>query len=422
MTRPSLASFFSFALALATVAPVAKAGPWVAAYHPLYQWSEVPPAAVPWNSITHLIIGYLLPEEGPPGNFTVAPPNWYGDAAFASAATAYSAAGNAAGRVVTCMLGGDGSNPGNVWNNATTPANVAAFAANIKAVVQPLGCTGVDLDWENGVDYASLVRLAQALRTAWPQAVITIPTSFVGDDAVGLAPAAAAVDAFMPMTYIAVPQWGGWTLPSPLTPLYVVGANSNSIDTVRGRWLAAGVPASKLVMGVGGFGLVWGDSNSDHLAPVIPYSSDGSGAAAGEWEGLASDNAVTQSWLSETLAEHPGAFTEVWDEAQKMSYWRTASTSVQVTVDDLYCVLWSNCATTADVSLIFYETPRSMVAKSAYVGQHGMKGMMFWTLSQLRDGSAYPNLEAIGTLFGDGFETAATVRSTASPSDVAAGR
>ncbi|MBK7145885.1 MAG: hypothetical protein IPH76_12055 [Xanthomonadales bacterium] len=236
-------------LAFATAAPSVAAEPWVAVYHPLYQWSEVPPAAVPWNSITHLIVGYLLPEEGPPGNFTVAPPNWYGDAAFASEAAAYSAAGAAAGRVVTCMLGGDGSNPGNVWNNATTPARVAAFAANIKAVVQPLGCTGVDLDWENGVDYAALVRLAQALRTAWPQAVITIPTAFTGEDAAALAPAAAAVDAFMPMTYIAVPQWGGWTLPSPLTPLYVVGANSNSIDTVRGRWQAAGVPTSKLVMG-----------------------------------------------------------------------------------------------------------------------------------------------------------------------------
>ncbi|MBK7145886.1 MAG: hypothetical protein IPH76_12060 [Xanthomonadales bacterium] len=72
-------------------------------------------------------------------------------------------------------------------------------------------------------------------------------------------------------------------------------------------------------------------------------------------------------------------------------------------------MLWSNCATTADVSLIFYETPRSMVAKSAYVGQHGMKGMMFWTLSQMRDGSTFPNLEAISTLFADGFEGNAVV-------------
>ena len=183
-----------------------------------------------------------------------------------------------------------------------------------------------------------------------------------------------------------------------------MGANSNSIDFVRNRWVDAGVPASKLVMGVGGFGLVWGDTNGDDLAPVLPYSSDGQ--PAGEGGGIVSDNAVTQAWLTETLAEHPGAFTEVWDEAQKISYWRTASTSVQITVDDLFCVLWGNCSTTADVSLIFFETPRSMSAKSAYAKQHGMKGMMFWTLSQLRDESGFPNLEAITSIFADDFESA----------------
>jgi len=385
--------------------------PWVTPYHPCYQWNEVAAGEVPWALITHLNLGYMLLEQVSPTEYTITPPDWYGAQAWFADAASYVTAGHQAGRKVGCMLGGEGSNPGNIWSSATSPENVALFASNIAAVLQAHGFDGVDLDWEDDVDYAGLVRLAQQLRSTWPGAVITIPTSFVGEDAADLAPAAAAVDAFMPMTYIAVPQWGGWILPSPLTPLYIVGANSNSVDWVRQSWLAAGVPASMLVMGVGGFGLVWGDTDGDGLAPIAPYTSGGDGSAAGEWGGIVSDNAVTQAWLSETLAEHPGAFVAAWDEAEEISYWHTSAETVQVTVDDLYCVLWGNCDATAEVSLIFYETPQAMRTKLAYIGQHGMKGMMFWTLSQMRDGASFPMLEAIGgTLFADGFESGTTER------------
>jgi hypothetical protein len=49
-----------------------------------------------------------------------------------------------------------------------------------------------------------------------------------------------------------------------------------------------------------------------------------------------------------------------------------------------------------DAGLLFYETPRSMAAKVAYANQRGMKGLLFWTLAQLKDAAgAYPNLEAV---------------------------
>jgi chitinase len=195
----------------------------------------------------------------------------------------------------------------------------------------------------------------------------------------------------------------------PFLPLALdVDANKNSYDWVRQQWIDAGVPASKLVLGVGGFGLVWGDQNGDGLAPIAPYSNGGSGAASGETSGIVSDNAVTQAWLSSTLAAHPGELTAVWDAGTGISYWHSASESEQVTVDGLYCDLWSSCSATEEVSLIFYETPQSMQAKLAYVRQHGLQGMMFWTLSQLRDGTSFPNLEALGLLFTDGFESGGT--------------
>ncbi|MCP4898632.1 MAG: glycoside hydrolase family 18 protein [bacterium] len=367
---------------------------WIAPYHPLYQWSDVSAVEVPWELITHLVLGYVVPAEISANEYTVEPPSWFGTQRWSDGAQEYIDAGHLAGRTVTCMLGGAGSNPGGIWNRATSPENVPTFAANIVAELQLLGFDGMDLDWEDGVDYQGLVRLAQELRATWPDAVITIPTGFTGEDAAPLAAAADAVDAFMPMSYIAIPQWGGWTLPSPLTPLYVIGANKNSVEWVLQAWIAAGVPSSKIVMGVGGFGLVWGDTNGDGRAPIAPYTNGGGGLAAGESDGIASDNSVSQSWLSETLAEHPGAFVEAWDAAHEISYWHTATEFEQVTVDELYCGSWRGCAATEDVSLVFYETPKSIRTKLLYIDQNNMKGMMFWTLSQMRNGSAYPILEA----------------------------
>ena len=173
------AALLLLVLSTAGVAAAQGAAPWVAPYHPCYQWGEGAAAEVPWGSLTHLILGYLFPEQVSASEYTVVPPDWY--PTWYQDAAPYVAAGHLAGRTVTCMLGGAGSNPGNVWNNATSAENVTTFAANIAAVLQAHGFDGADLDWEDNVDHAGLVRLAVALRAAWPGAVITIPTSFAGE-------------------------------------------------------------------------------------------------------------------------------------------------------------------------------------------------------------------------------------------------
>jgi GH18 family chitinase len=371
----------------------AKSSIWVAPYHPCYQWDDVPAADVPWNKITHLILGYLGPEKsnaewtlGLPGGWARGWDNWR------TTAQGYVTAGHTAGRKVTCMLGGAGSNPDSIWNKATTAANIDKFASNIKAVLQPIGFDGVDLDWENEIDYPRLVALTQKIRTVWPEAIITIPTDFRGDDASKFAAAQNAVDAFMPMTYLDIPQWGGWRIPVPLTPLHGVdrpgyGTNPYSIDCVLDNWTSAGVPASKIVMGVGGFGSVWGDINHDNLAPITPYANtDIFGAADGETYSIASDNTVTWKWVKQVVTNNL-KMIEAWDDTGKCSYWHSPATN------DFFNTKVNSWDPPYNISLIFYETPRSISEKVSYINSKGMKGMMFWTLSQMMDGSSCPILE-----------------------------
>jgi GH18 family chitinase len=365
---------------------------WIAVYHPSYQWDHI--SEIPWDNITHLILGYLWPSSSNTGNgFTLAMPSSvsWSLSEWISRAKPYVDEGHQQGKKITCMLGGAGSNPGSRWNLATASNEITAFANNIKSILKDqAGFDGVDLDWEDGVDYPLLVNLAAKLREVWPDAIITIPTGMTGSDASQLAPAKDYVDAFMPMSYISIPQWGGWIIPIPLTPIYSFSTNPYSFDSIFQKWIAAGVPASQIVMGVGGSGAVWGDSNADGIGPNSPYCSTTSGYAEGERSSMASDNVVTQKWLDDLLTDNPGVLTEGWDDVGKCSYWYSASTN---TADMAIGNYWNE---NHYISLVFYETPRSISEKSNYIKSNNMKGMMFWTLSQMvAENGSYPILEAI---------------------------
>jgi GH18 family chitinase len=196
------------------------------------------------------------------------------------------------------------------------------------------------------------------------------------------------IDAFMPMTFLAIPQWGGWVLPIPPTPLYGYPGNGYSVDDNLKKWTAAGVPASKVIMGVGGFGSVWGDSNNDRKAPIAPYITvNGVGGADSETGSLYDDGVVTWSWVKRVAESNPGRMIEAWDDVGKCSYWHAPA------VDDLVATTAASKA--IQTSLIFYETARSMTEKVNYARAQGMRGMNFWTLGQTMDGGASPILETV---------------------------
>ena len=364
---------------------------WVLVYHPCYQWYNMG-TAIPWDHITHLTLGYMLLEDTGSNVWTIKVPTGFypGQAAwFAKAADWITQAGHA-GVKVTCMLGGAGSNSGanaNFWNMATSVNNVAVFAANIKALLEPVDFDGVDLDGEEDLDYDGMLRLTQELRSILPEAIITIPTGFNGSDALGFAPCNEYVDAFMPMSYLPVRQWGGWRVPVPLTPLYAFEANPYSIELILSNWQNAGVPSSKIVMGVGGYGAAWTDSNGDDRAPNAPYVSSTTENPEGENGATHSDNTISQEFVTQTIATHSD-LTEGWDNTGKCSYWSAPEP------DDLVTVTIGSQQ--RKLGLLFYETPRSMVEKKNFVNEKSMKGMMFWTLSMMKDtDNTFPNLMVI---------------------------
>ena len=371
--------------------PDSTSSPWVIVYHPCYQWYSMG-AYIPWDHITHLVLGYMLPEDTGGSGWTIKVPDSFypGQNGWFAKAAEWMPPAHEAGVKITCMLGGAGSNIGNYenfWNTATGETNVVSFAANIKALLEPAGFDGIDLDWEENLDYDGMLRLAQELRSIWPGAVITIPAGISGNDAPGFAPCKEYVDAFMPMTYFPVQQWGGWRVPAPLTPLYAFEANPYGIDYVLNKWINAGVPSSKIVMGVGGYGAAWTDSNNDGQAPVGPYCSTLTGYPEGEPRATHSDNVISQTFVTQNITNNP-ELTKNWDNIGKCHYWSAPAPDNLVTI--------TIQSVERSLGLLFYETPGSMVEKMNFIKEYQMKGMMFWTLAMMEDtDETFPNLMAV---------------------------
>lgn len=119
-----------------------------------------------------------------------------------------------------------------------------------------------------------------------------------------------------------------------------------SVDVTTRTLLAAGAPASKLVMGAPFYGRGWTGVTNEHHGL---YQS-ASGPAAGTWEAGVEDYKVLS-----TLTEE--GFTRYWDGRAKVPWLFDGTT------------FWT------------YDDPQSLKQKTRYVRLNGLGGVMFWELS-----------------------------------------
>jgi GH18 family chitinase len=128
-------------------------------------------------------------------------------------------------------------------------------------------------------------------------------------------------------------------------PLFTSPANpkQNSAALSISHYIAAGVPASKLVLGVPFYGKAWGN--------VGPAE-----------HGLYQPGGPTEARLDTSFAglQNPVGFRRYWDDVSKAPYLYNADTKVFIT----------------------YEDEESVRAKARYVIDRGLAGIMFWELAE----------------------------------------
>lgn len=350
---------------------------WVMGYHVGYQNSLLAASDIDFDGLTHLVVGRALPQANGDLATHFDIDNSNGPIFADNAVTA----AHAHGKKAILMVGGAGEYANFVSAGSTTQTR-QALAQSIITFAKAHDFDGVDIDWEpiQPADEEPVLALLDDLRAGWPDALITIPVmwfnanlggarSFYGD-------LAERVDQMNIMSYEMAGTYEGWNSWHS-SALDGEGGNyptsiQYSVDTYR----SAGVPASKLGLGIGFYGLCYSGSVT---APRQALS----GSTI-----VASDNTMSYSRIMDAYFT---AEDDHFDNSAKVPYLSFDSVK-------------TGPGNATGCRYISYDDERSIEAKAAFVKANGLGGAIIWTVAQgyrssQAAGLRHPLLQATRTHF-----------------------
>ncbi|KFY47149.1 hypothetical protein V494_00141 [Pseudogymnoascus sp. VKM F-4513 (FW-928)] len=262
---------------------------------------------------------------------------------------------------------------GNFGAAASTDATRSLFASTAVELVKDIGFDGLDIDWEyptNATEAQNYVLLLKALREALDayakdnakgyhfQLTIAAPAGPDKYNVLKMKEMDAYLDAWHLMAYDYAGSWS--TVAGHDANLYpsktIPESTPYSTDKAVGDYIKAGIPASKLVIGVPLYGR--------SFASTEGMGKKFSGVGGGSWE-----NGV---WDYKVLPK-AGATVKSDDDAKARYSYDTASKE-----------------------LISFDTVEDAKTKAEYVKSKGLGGAMYWETSADRAGDQ----SLIGTFAG----------------------
>ena len=341
----------------------AASGAWSMGYYASWAPDQYPISEIEWSGLTHIAMAFYLPNQD--GTMTLAGGN-------AKLATDLIAAAHAHGVKAIASIGGADSQSG--FKQATASATVATFAANLVALLTTTGYDGIDIDWEpmDKADEPAVIDLANRIRKAKASALLTIPIGEInvnlGADLSGFAAIAAVYDQLNIMSYGQAGAWSGWKSWHSSALYHTDSATPTSIDSTVKLYLAASVPAAKLGIGIGFYGLCYS-------SPVTAPDQALNGATL-----LASDGTISYANI---IANYYSASARQWDALARVPYLSFATAHAP-----------DGC------TYISYDDEQSIAEKGAYVKAKGLGGVIQWELNEgylpsLAAGQRNPLLKAV---------------------------
>jgi chitinase len=309
----------------------------------------MPPEAIPWDRITHL------------GHFAATPrPDATLDMVFLGLTDEKIRALMAArpARVkVLLVVGGANSLHG---FQAAMAHDFDAFVGNIVGTVDRYGYDGVDIDWEQLRirERDAFERLVQALRARLPKGkllTIDVPDHGRGN------PVSAMVAGKGVLPFVDLVNVMSYALAAPgYTPrvwhnaaLEDAGTGLPSVDDAIAKYLDAGVPRQKLLMGVQFAGKIWHGGAG--------MREGGATQPAQTWQTRPS---ISKEILYRDLVRRPEvANARRWDAEAGVPF---ASTNAEGDGGD---------------SFLTYDDEESIRLKGAFARRQGLGGVMIWHLA-----------------------------------------
>lgn len=329
----------------------AKPAPWVMGYYVGYLKNSLPLESVDWSAMTHVAVGAVEPRADGTLDTT-----FYQDARSGPAwAKSVVDAAHKNGRKAILMIGGAESR--DAFASAASDSRRAVFVDNIMATVDSLGFDGVDVDWEPMVqaDGPDVLALGHELKKRRPSLQLSIPIGLVN---VNLpqrtvfpfsAELAKVYDQLNIMSYGMNGGWQDWRSWHN-SALYGESSSSPmSVDSSVRAFLAAGVPAKQLGVGIGFFG----SCMSGVTGPRQLTSS---------MKVIADDNIMSYANI---MTHYHRSDVARWDDAAKVPY-LSSSTPLGP----------------AGCTYVTYEDARSIAEKAKYVKSLGLGGAIVWNINE----------------------------------------
>ena len=335
-------------IALFTIASAQAADKLVVGYYPDWNRTLLPPSAIPYQSLTHILHAFLLPAA----DGTVPGMSGFAYADLVQTAHLHNVK-------VLVSLGGWGGSGGFSSMCADTAAR-RRFVAAMTSFCASSGYDGVDIDWEYPADatdrnnFRILVsELRQSLNSLTPHRFISIAAPSTGwsgqwFDVAGMLN---DLDWIGMMTY---DFYGSWTAKAgPNAALYgSFSTNSEGwVDYSATYYLGRGVSQEKLLIGIPLYGWVF---NASSLY----------GTSTG----------ATQASYASIIPRLQQGWTRYWDDVGSVPYMING----------------------AGTQLISYDDSLSVATKCAYVVNKGLGGAIIWALGQDKLGNRQPIMEVIG--------------------------
>lgn len=303
-------------------------------------------SSIDWDGLTHVAAAFYVPD---------AQGGWASGYFDQTTASALIAAAHAQGKKVLASIGGSDSGP--AFEGAMQNAE-STFVNNLEALVTS-GYDGLDIDWEGGnlstaQDQALEQTLVQALRQKSPGILITLTAGYENennlDDLSWYGTIAAQLDRINLMTYGMAGPWQGWKSWHS-SPLHwnQDSTTPTGIDASVKHYIAAGVPAAKLGIGIGFYGMCY-------TAPVTsPVQTLG----------------ASQVTASDGVMSYPAIMGTYYSAA---AYHYDATTGVPY--------LSLDGKNPQSCTYVSYEDPTSIAAKGAWLKAQGLGAVILWEIGE----------------------------------------
>ncbi|MGH2568586.1 MAG: glycoside hydrolase family 18 protein, partial [Bacteroidota bacterium] len=355
MKTLTLAARMAFVFCLFILFGNALKAQWATAYYAgwMQGWSNngyLPAQNIDYSAVTHIIHFSLVPRAD--GTFnsdanSITPTNSAELLKYA----------HAAGRKVIVSVGG--WNTDVAFRGATSSSTLNTFVNNLVNFMKSRGYDGIDIDWEilqssDAAQYQNFIRVLRTeLNKISPRPLLTAATAWQGSI---FGPIASEFDQINIMTYDLAGAWPGWVTwhnAAIYDGGYKFPSTGKAVPSANGMvdsFIAAGVPAAKIGIGIDFYGYVW---------------NGGAGTSTG------GATEPRQSWTTApTVQSNVPYYTIMKNHYQPQYYrWDNAAQASYLSID--------NTGSTSD-KFISYDDETTVLKKVEYARTKKIGGVIIW--------------------------------------------